>query len=140
MDDAAFLLGVMAGPDSRDPRTCPSDPTDFTAPLERDFAGTRIAWCPDLGGLPLDRRVRAVLEPRRATFERLGCVVEEEAPDLRDADEIFLVLRSWMSAHVLGPLLERHRDLMKPEAIWQIERGQRTSSAQVASAMRGTPS
>jgi amidase len=51
----------MAGADARDPASLPIDPARFAAPLDRDFTGVRVAWCPDLGGLPLDRRVRAVL-------------------------------------------------------------------------------
>ena len=58
--DTAFLLSVMAGADSRDPACYPSDPRVFAGPLDRDFNDVRVAWCPDLGGLPLDRRVRAV--------------------------------------------------------------------------------
>ena len=127
---------AVAGPDARDPRTWPSDAESFTQPLARDFSGTRVAWCPDLGGLPLDARVRSVIAGQRRVFENLGCIVEDASPDLRDADDVFLVLRSWMSANTLGPLLETHRALMKPEAIWQIERGQRVTSGEVAYAMR----
>lgn len=137
VDDVAFLMGVMAGADARDPRAWPSDPSVFTRPLRRDFDGTSIAWCPDLGGLPLDSRVRAVLAEQRTVFEQLGCVVEDAAPpNLQEADEIFLVIRSWMSAHTIGHLLETHRALMKPEAIWQIERGQRVTSQELAAALR----
>ena len=56
--DAAFLLSVMAGADPRDPGCYPSDPSVFAKPLDRNLKGVRVAWCPDLGGLPLDRRVR----------------------------------------------------------------------------------
>jgi len=121
--DAAFLLSVVAGAEEQDPASLPIDPARFAAPLERHFAGVRVAWCPDLGGLPLDRRVRAVLDAQRAVFEQLGCVVEEAQPDLRGADEVFLTLRAFSVATLLGPLLERQRDLLKPEAIWNIEQG-----------------
>jgi amidase len=125
----------MAGADARDPGCYPSEPSRFAQPLGRDFAGTRLAWCPDLGGLPLDRSVRAVLEAQRATFEALGCVVEEACPDLADADEIFLTLRAWRSAAGYGALLAEHRHLMKPEAVREIESGVKVSAAQVAWAM-----
>ncbi len=59
--DAAFMLSVMAGADARDPMSYPSDPLEFTQPLARNHRGMRIAWSLDLNGLPLDRRVRAVL-------------------------------------------------------------------------------
>jgi amidase len=133
--DTAFLLSVMAGPDPRDPTCYPSNPAVFAGNLDQPLTGVRVAWCPDLGGLPLDRRVRSVLEAQRRTFESLGCIVEEACPDLVGADPIFLTIRSWMSASVLGPLLEQHRDQIKPEAIWQIEAGAKLSGAAVAAAM-----
>ncbi len=133
--DVAFMLSVMAGADGRDMQTYPSDPSVFTQPLDRDWKGVRMAWSPDLGGLPLDRRVRAVLESQRRTFEDLGCIVEEATPDLTDVDEIFLTLRSWANWHTHGPLLARHRALIKPEAIWDIEAGAKLSGADVSSAI-----
>ena len=83
-------MSVMAGPDPRDPGCLPSDPGVFLGALERDFRGMRVAWCPDLGGLPLDPRVRTVLAAQRQTFEALGCIVEDAVPDLRDAESVFL--------------------------------------------------
>ena len=133
--DAAFLLNAMAGADPRDPLSYPCDPSVFAKPLERSFKSARIAWCLDLGGLPMDRRVRDVLEAQRKTFIDLGCAVEEACPDLSGADEMFLTLRAWNYWHTLGPLLETHRDEMKDEAVWQIEAGRELSGSDVAEAM-----
>jgi amidase len=134
--DTAFLLSVMAGFDPRDPGGYPSDPSVFARPLDRDLKGVRVAWCPDLGGLPLDRRVRSVLEAQRNTFASLGCIVEDACPDLSGAEEVFLTLRLWMSWNGLGSVLEHHRDQMKPEAVWQIESGARFSGSDIARAMQ----
>jgi amidase len=133
--DIALLMSVMAGPDSRDPGTLPFDPRTFSAPLERDFTGVRVAWCPDLGGLPLEPSVRTALEAQRKAFENLGCIVEEAVPDLRDADSVFLTLRAFRSAANYGRLLAEQRHLLKRDAIEEIELGQRLSSADVADAM-----
>jgi len=133
--DVALLMSVMTGSDQRDPSLLPADPAVFRGALARDFRGVRVAWCPDLGGLPLERSVRGVLEAQRKTFEDLGCIVEEAVPDLTDADSIFLTLRAFRSAATYGPLLARYRDLLKPEAIGEIERGQALTSAAVADAM-----
>ena len=133
--DVAFLLSVMAGADPRDPATYPSEPSIFSKPLDREFKNVRVAWCPDLGGLPLDRRVRSVLEAQRKTFSDLGCIVENACPDLSGAEEVFLTLRAWNYWHTLGPLLDHHRHEMKPEAVWQIELGKSLSGADVANAM-----
>jgi amidase len=135
VDDVAFLLSVMAGPDLHDPGCYPSDPAIFARPLARSVRGVRVAWCPDLGGLPLDRRVRSVLEAQRKTFVELGCVVEEACPDLADAGEVFLTIRKWKSWIAYAPLLAAHRDLLKPEAIWEIEAGAKLTSGDVARAM-----
>jgi len=96
----------------------------------------RIAWCLDLGSLPLDRRVRDVLDVQRQSFVDLGCAVEDAVPDLSGADEVFLTLRAWHYWLTLGPLLERHRDKMKPEAVWQIELGRNLSGDDIARAMQ----
>lgn len=135
VDDVALLMSVMAGPDPRDPSVYPSDPAIFRGSLERDFHGVRVAWCPDLGGLPLDPRVRDVLAAQRATFESMGCVVEDVAPDLKDAEYAFMTIRAFRSAATYGPLLDQHRDLLKPDAIDEIEAGRALSSAEVARAM-----
>ncbi len=133
--DAALLLSVMAGADARDPGCCPSEPRAFTQPLDRDLHDVRVAWCPDLGGLPLDPRVRTVLDGQRTIFEDLGCIVEDACPDLGGADDIFVDIRKWMSSNRLGFLLESFRDQMKPEAIWEVESGSRLSGADIAKAM-----
>jgi amidase len=133
--DVAFLLSAMAGTDPRDPACYPSDPSVFAKPLERDFKNARVAWCLDLGGLPFDRRVRAVLEVQRKTLSDLGCIVEDMCPDFTGADEIFLTIRAWYYWHTLGPLLEKHRRQMKAEAVWQIELGGRLSGGDIANAM-----
>jgi len=135
--DVAWLLSVMAGADARDPACYPSQPQELAAPLDRNFNGVRIAWCPDLGGLALDRRVRSVLEKQPKTFSDLGCIVDDACPDLSGADEIFLTIRAWNYWHTLGPLLEKHRHEMKPEAVWQIELGSKLSGEDVAQAMTG---
>ncbi|HJR70771.1 MAG TPA: amidase family protein, partial [Gammaproteobacteria bacterium] len=133
--DVALLMSVMAGPDPRDPSLLPVDPTAFRGELEREFRGVRVAWCPDLGGLPVDTRVLAVLSAQRKTFEDLGLIVEEAHPDLAEADSIFLTIRAFRSAANYGPLLAQYRELLKPEAIAEIELGQSLTTAAVAQAM-----
>lgn len=135
VSDLAFLMTVMAGPDPHDQHCFASDPAVFAQPLDRDVAGTRVAWCLDLGGLPVDRQVRQVIERQRHTFETLGCIVEDACPDFSGVDAIFLTIRAWRAAGTLGPLLAKHRDLMKPEAIAEIERGLTISRAALDEAL-----
>jgi len=135
VSDVAFLLSVLAGADSRDPMSFSSDAKAFAGSLDRDLRGVRVAWCLDLGGLPLDRRVRSVLEGQRQTFVDLGCIVEDACPDLANVDEIFLTIRRWASWNTYGPLLHEHRLRMKPEAVWEIESGAAVSGEDLARAL-----
>ncbi len=136
VEDVAFLLTVMAGADPRDPSCHPTDPALFGRPLERSLRNVRVAWCPDLGGLPLHPDVRAVLESQRATFERLGCSVEAAHPDLTGADEAFQTLRAWRTWSALAPLLASHRTEIKPEVVGEIEAGAKVTAADLAKAMQ----
>jgi amidase len=134
VEDAAFLLAAMAGPDPRAPASIAEPGRIFSRPLGRDFRGTRVAWSPDLGGLPVEQRVRRVLEAQRATFEALGCRVEEASPDLAGADEAFHVLRAVSFAMNYAPLLATHRHLLKDTVIWNIEQGLALDGSRVAQA------
>ncbi|MEA2523819.1 MAG: amidase [Thermomicrobiales bacterium] len=133
--DVALILTAIVGADPRDQGALPIPPDTFAQPLDRDLRGVRIAWCPDLGGLPLDPRVRAALEAQRHVFADLGCTVEEAAPDLTGADEIFLTLRAFLNATGHEDDLRDHRDLMKPEAVWNAEEGMKLGAVDVGRAM-----
>ncbi|HET7271766.1 MAG TPA: amidase [Rubrobacter sp.] len=136
VEDTALMLSAIAGPDARCPISIPEPGIHFLRPLERDFGGVRIAWSRDLGGLPVDPRVTAVLENQRRTFESLGCAVEDAQPDFADADEIFKTLRAWRYELAYGELLQAHRDALKDTVVWNIEEGARLSGPQVGRAER----
>lgn len=130
VEDAAFLFSAMAGPDPRSPISIAEAGARFARPLGRDFRKVRVAWWGSRGGrlagadaIPVDPRVTAVLEKRRAVLESLGCIVEEAHPDLAGADEVFSVLRANSFAMRYGELLEKHRGRIKDTVIWNIEEG-----------------
>ncbi len=135
VEDTALLLSVMAGADRRDQLAYPVDTSTFTRPLDRDFTGVRVAWSPDLGDLPLDPRVRSTLAKQRATFEALGCIVEDVAPPLQGADYVFHGLRAGLLASSNAENFAADRDQMKPEAVWNIEKGLEMSAVDLGQAM-----
>jgi amidase len=136
VEDTALMLSAIAGPDARCPLSILEPGSLFLRPLERDFGGVRIAWSRDLGGLPVDPRVTAVLENQRPVFESLGCAVEDAQPDFADADEIFKTLRAWRYELAYGELLEDRRDVLKDAVVWNIEEGARLSGPQIGRAER----
>jgi amidase len=142
VDDAAFLLSAMAGPDARSPISIDEPGARFARPLARDFRKVRVAWWPTragrLGGsedIPVDPRVTTVLERQRRVFESLGCIVEEAHPDLGGADEAFHVLRAMGFVQRYAGLLEKHRERIKSTVVWNIEEGLALDGARIARAM-----
>ena len=144
VDDAAFLLSAMAGPDPRSPIALPEPGSTFNKSLRRDFRKVRVAWWPMDGTrlrmageevVPVDRRVTAVLEPQRKVLESLGCIVEEACPDLSGATETFAVLRALNFVQRYGKLLEKHRGDMKAEVVWEIEEGMKLDGPRIGRAL-----
>jgi amidase len=136
VEDVALMLGAIAGPDARCPLSISEPGGLFLRALERDFSGVRVALSRALGGLPVDPRVRAVLESQRRVFESLGCAVEDAQPDFADADEVFKTLRAWRYELAYGELLEDHRDELKDTVVWNIEEGARLGGPQIGRAER----
>ena len=134
--DVALMLSAIAGPDPRAPISLPEPGTVFQPSLNRNMDGVRIAWSRDLGGLPVDPRVTAVLDAERGTFERLGCVVEDAEPDMRDVAEVFRVWRAWYFELCYGALLDEHRELLKDTVIWNIEEGRQLDGPRLGGAAR----
>ena len=136
VQDTALMLSTMAGPDPRSPIAIQEPGSRFAQPLERDFQGVRIAWSRDLGGVPVDPRITAVLEAQRQVFSGLGCRVEEATPDFTDADEIFQVWRAWRFALAYGELMRTQRHLIKDTVIWNTEAGLKLSGPELGQAER----
>jgi amidase len=134
VSDVALLLGAIAGPDSQAPLSLSEPGGVFTRPLERTLKGVRIAWFKDLGGIPFDPRVRAVVDGQRKVFESLGCVVEQAEPDFSGADFAFKTLRAWNSAAVHGERIRANRAAYKDTLLQEIEEGLRLTGQDIARA------
>jgi amidase len=132
--DVALLLSAVAGPDPRSPIALGDAGATFSAPLGRDVSGVRIAWWRDLGGLPVDGRVKAVVNAQRRVFESLGCLVEEAEPDFTDFDEVFKTLRAMAFLTGVADRVGPHRDQVKDTILWELERGERLTPGEIARA------
>jgi amidase len=136
VDDAALLLRAMAGPDPRAPLSLDDPPETFVLGADPDPRGVRIAWSRNLGDLPVEPAVTAVLEDHRAALEAMGCVVEDVEPDLTEADDAFEVLRGVAFAQAFGPLLETTEgDQLKETIRWNTRVGLALTGADVARAI-----
>ena len=149
--DLAGLLSVQAGHDPRDPHSLPGDGTPFAA-LARELShgpvvasrdrlgrvGTglrrtaggppRIGWLADLNGhLPMEDGILEQCEAALKVFTSEGAAVEPA----RLAMDPEAIWESWLTARsflIAGAQADLHADAdkrarMKPEAVWEIERG-----------------
>ncbi len=132
--DVALLLSAMAGRYADAPLALAEPGSVFRQPLGRSLKGVRVAWFKDLGGVPFDPRVTAVVNAQRKVFAALGCEVEEAEPDFRGADFAFKTLRAWGSAAAQGERLPTHRALYKDTLLGEVEQGLALSGSDVARA------
>jgi len=132
--DLAYVLSTIAGPDARAPLSINEPGGLFARPLDRSFIGARVAWFKDLGGVPFDPRVRAVVDGHRKTFESLGCIVEQAEPDFSNAETAFRILRALGTANAYGARYHDHPDAFKDTLKGEIEEGLHLSGMDVARA------
>lgn len=128
--DLALILDTMTG-------YCPLDPMTFDAPAQSYAAAVaapprklRVAFTADYGGrVPVERETQAICAQAVRKFEQAGCVVDEAYPELGPVEDIFLALRSQHFVVERELQLQTHRDLIKPDIVWNTEQG-----------LNGTPS
>ena len=132
--DVALMLSAIAGADARSPIALDGSGTRFATPLDRDVKSVRVAWWKNLGGVPVDPRVREAVNAQRCVFESLGCIVDEAEPDFTDFDAVFKTVRALAFVTGVAPRISGHRELVKETILWEIERGERLTVAEIARA------
>jgi amidase len=136
VEDTALLLSAMAGPDPRAPISLDAPAGRFAEPLERDFKGTRIAFDPDLGGLPMDPRVTAALEQGLPAFSSIDCQVDRAGIDWTGADEAFQTLRAWTFASGFSSVPDEVLEKVKDTIRWNVAKGRALSGDDLSRAER----
>ncbi|CAB3782257.1 Acylamidase [Pararobbsia alpina] len=77
VEDAALMLGVMAGPASADPFAGVERGRDYRTGLADSIAGLRIAFSPQPTGVTVDPSIAACVRRAVLLLEALGARVEE---------------------------------------------------------------
>ena len=124
--DLALFLDTMAGWDLDDPLTWEAPARSYAAAVAAAEAEKplRIAFTTDFGRtLPMDRETAAICAREVRRFESIGIAVEEAYPEIGALNDAFLVLRSQHFVVDREELLATKRDLLKPDIVWQTERG-----------------
>jgi amidase len=136
VEDLALLLDAMAGEDPRDPLSKPRPVNDFLAAARSGSRPARVAYSADLGITSVDPEVVDITRRAASRLAEVGVIVEEMHPDLSEAHECFQALRAQSFATSLGPVLEAHGDKLKPEIVWNVEKGLRLTMQEIARAER----
>ncbi|MEV0584861.1 amidase family protein [Nonomuraea sp. NPDC050310] len=132
VEDLTLFLRAMAGFDPRSPYAIKEE---FVPDPELSVRGLRVAYSPDLGGLPVDAGTAAVTATAPGVFEALGAHVEQVDLDLSEAEEAFRVYRAWYYALAFGDL-----EGVGPNVAWNVEQGRRVSGDDLARAERARTS
>ena len=131
--DLELLLQVIGVPDARLPHS-----TAAFAPLPNvpTLKGLTIGWVGDWGGYyPMDGEILHLCEAALEQMRELGATVKPFVPPIAPEQlwQAWTTLRSWAIAAKQAPLYHnpKTRDLLKPEMIWEIERGLAMSAIEV---------
>ncbi|WCK52352.1 amidase [Aneurinibacillus sp. Ricciae_BoGa-3] len=76
VEDAALGLSALVGYDDRDPYSV-NEKLDFLSALRGSIKGWRIAYSPNFGVYPVDKRVADVVAKAVNIFKQAGAIVEE---------------------------------------------------------------
>lgn len=136
--DIALLLDEQAGYHPHAPLSLDNQ-GPFLDGLGSRIAGGRVAWLGNLGGhLPMEAGILDLCETALSRFAQASFATDALVPDF-DFEALwqaFVVLRQASSgcglkAHYDDPA---KRNLLKPEAVWEVERAMRLTAPQVHAA------
>ncbi len=135
--DAALMLGVIAGPDPRDPLTIDAQPEDYVTACDGDLTGLRVAWSKDLGYATREvhPEVGAIAARAARRVSDLGCRLEEPTirwPDPRDVHKI--IWQVSIAARYGDRAIERP-DWVEPSLMQMVLSAGRTSAIEYGKAL-----
>jgi aspartyl-tRNA(Asn)/glutamyl-tRNA(Gln) amidotransferase subunit A len=113
--DAALLMEVIGGPDSRDWSALGPAPGSFPEGLAGGVRGLRVAYSPSLGGqVRVEPEVAAAVRRAVERLAGLGAYVEEADPDFSEPVEAFHTLWFAGAARVTQHLGREQREALDP--------------------------
>ena len=135
--DLALFLDAMAGYCPKDPQTFDAPAKSFSAAAVAPRVPKRVAFTADFGGkIPMERETAAICAAAVRTFEAMGAIVEEASPDIGEIADAFMVLRAQSYVVDRELQLQLHRDLIKPDIVWNTEMGLKATPSRLAWADR----
>jgi amidase len=135
VEDIALMLDAMAGWHIEDPISLAKPEEPFLAAARRRRKPKRVALILAPAGLPIEPEVIAGVRAAAEKLSKEGIIVEEASPDFGGVGQAFQILRAVDFSTGMDVLLKRHRDKLKPDVIWNIEKGLALKSEEIGKAM-----
>lgn len=135
--DVALFLDTMTGHQRVDPISLPRPAISFQQSVANARPPRRVAFSMDMGVSPIHPEVRSASEKAMQYFRDMDCEVVESTIDFTGVEQIFQVLRAAQFAAVHQGKLKMHRDKLKPEVIWNIEKGMALTAGEIGEAEAG---
>ena len=134
--DLGLGLDAFAGGAPNDPMAFDSPEGAFLNAANRPQEKLRLIVTEDCGLPPVHSQMRAAFRGVVGRLAASGAQVTESLPDYRDAKPAFQTLRALGFAQKFQPLLETRRDDLKPEVIWNAEKGLALTGEEILRARR----
>jgi amidase len=132
--DAGLLLDAISGPDMRAPLSFAA-PQRYRELQPANLTTMRIGWSPDLGGLPIDPEVRAVLAAFRARLVQLGCQVEDVDFLSENVDRCWEIIEMLNFYASCGEDVGRHRASLRPDLVRNVDQGRALTAEEITWAL-----
>ena len=135
--DTALMLDAMSGPLPADPlsvgRPQPGY-ADAARPIG-DLKGTRIAWRPRLGNTHVATDVLRLCAEAVATLATLGAATAESDAPFENPEAVWFVVNGSYRMAQFGHHLQKHRAIMDPVFVRQMDRVQSYSAQELYAAI-----
>ncbi|WP_267422863.1 amidase family protein [Methylobacterium sp. GC_Met_2] len=139
--DTALMLDAMAGPDPRDPLSAGRLQPGFVATLDavspgtKSLAGLRVGWRPLLGNAHVAADVLAACERAVAALADLGAETRGHAAPFENPETLWFVSNGAYRMAQFGHHLARHREILCPTFVRQMDRVRDVSAAELYAAI-----
>lgn len=134
--DVGLMLDAMVGRNDRDPITLERPDFSYQQVAEAPRLPARVGYSADLGVAPVDPAIAEICAGAAQWFAGQGAAVDDTCPDFSGAQEVFQAHRADLFVTGRQTLLEQHRDKLKPEVVWNIEKGVNMPLGSLAAAKR----
>ncbi len=130
--DCALMLSIMAGGDAVDPLSFNVRRADYRDLPDVDLGRLRVATSVDFGWAPVDHDVRRIFLERLAAFQSAFGHCETHDPGMESALDVFWILRGVVFLANHGERYAKHKDMLGPNIIANVEAATKMTAAEIA--------